>query len=44
VAEDGMVDLPEGAIIISLEFESEGSDGDKSRPVTAWEVPADSVG
>jgi hypothetical protein len=45
VAEDGTVDLPEGAVIISLEFESEGSYGYKSRPVTAWaEVPADGAG
>ena len=40
VAEDGSLDLPAGAIIISLEFESEGAYGYKPRPVSAWvEVP-----
>jgi hypothetical protein len=42
VAEDGTVELPEGAIIISLEFESEGAYGYGSHPALAWaEVPAD---
>jgi hypothetical protein len=42
VAQDGSIELPEGAIIISLVFESEGAYGYHSRPVSAWaEVPAD---
>jgi hypothetical protein len=42
VAEDGTLDLPDGASIISLEFESEGAYGYGSRPVRAWvDVPAD---
>jgi hypothetical protein len=41
VAEDGTIELPDGSVIISLDFESEGSYGYKSRPVAAWaEVPA----
>jgi hypothetical protein len=36
VAEDGTVELPEGAMIIVLEFGSQGPYGYKSRPVTAW--------
>ncbi len=45
VAEDGSIELPEGAVIISLEFESEGSYGYNRRPVAAWaEVPADTAG
>ena len=45
VAEDGTVDLPDGAIVISLDFESEGPYGYQARPVTAWiEVPAESAG
>jgi hypothetical protein len=44
VAEDGTVDLPDGAIVISLDFESEGPYGYQARPVTAWvEIPAESV-
>ena len=40
VAEDGTVELPEGAIIISLVFEGEGPYGFQTRPVRAWaEVP-----
>ena len=40
VAEDGTVELPEGAIIISLDFEGEGPYGYETRPVRAWaEVP-----
>ena len=45
VAEDGTVDLPESAVIVSLEFETEGLYGYGSRPSKAWaEVPVDSVG
>jgi hypothetical protein len=36
VAEDGTVELPEGAVIISLEFESEGSYGYETRPARVW--------
>ena len=32
VAKDGTVDIPEGATIISLEFESEGAYGYDNRP------------
>jgi hypothetical protein len=40
VAKDGSVDLPEGATIISLEFESEGAYGYESRPSRVWvDVP-----
>ena len=40
VADDGTVELPEGAAIIALEFGSQGPYGYKSRPVTAWaDVP-----
>jgi hypothetical protein len=40
VAKDGTVDLPEGATIISLEFESEGAYGYDSRPSRVWvDVP-----
>jgi hypothetical protein len=43
VAEDGAVELPDGALIISLEFESAGPYGYESRPVRAWvQVPAES--
>ncbi len=42
IAQDGSVELPEGALIITIEFESEGSYGYQRRPITAWaEVPAD---
>ncbi len=45
VAEDGSIELPEGAVIISLEFESEGSYGYDRRPVAAWaEVPTGTAG
>ena len=41
VAKDGTVDLPEGATIISLQFESEGSYGYDTRPAKVWvDVPA----
>jgi len=41
VAADGTVDLPEGAVIISLQFESEGSYGYDTRPARVWvDVPA----
>ena len=41
VATDGTVDLPEGATIISLEFESEGAYGYDNRPARVWvDVPA----
>ena len=41
VAEDGTVELPEGANIISLDFEGEGPYGYETRPVRAWvELPA----
>ena len=41
VAKDGSVDLPEGATIIWLEFESEGAYGYDSRPARVWvDVPA----
>ena len=44
VAEDGTVDLPVEAAIVSLEFEGEGPYGYRTRPVTAWAVvPAESV-
>jgi hypothetical protein len=44
VGEDGTVELPAGAVIISLDFESGGPYGYKSRPVAAWvEVPADAT-
>ena len=36
VAEDGTVELPEGAVIISLEFESQGSYGYQTRPARVW--------
>jgi hypothetical protein len=40
IAADGTVELPDGAVIISVEFESEGSYGYERRPVTAWvEIP-----
>ena len=42
IAGDGTVELPDGAIVISLAFESEGPYGYQARPVTAWvEVSAD---
>lgn len=42
VAEDGTVELPAGASIISLEFEGEGAYGYKTRPVSAWvHIPVD---
>jgi hypothetical protein len=40
VAKDGTVDLPEGATIIWLEFESEGAYGYDNRPARVWvDVP-----
>jgi hypothetical protein len=40
VGEDGTIEVPDDATVISLEFESEGSYGFKRRPVAAWvEVP-----
>jgi hypothetical protein len=40
VAKDGTVDLPEGATIIWLQFESEGAYGYDSRPARVWvDVP-----
>jgi hypothetical protein len=42
VDEDGTLELPDGAIIFSLEFEDEGADGYGRHPAIAWvELPAD---
>jgi hypothetical protein len=43
IAEDGTLELPAGAAIVSLEFESEGAYGYRPHPVAVWaEVPAES--
>ena len=40
-AEDGTVELPDNAVIISLDFEGQGAYGYQTRPVRAWvELPA----
>jgi hypothetical protein len=45
VAEDGSIELPDGATIISLEFESEGAYGFGNHPAAAWVVvPVDGAG
>ena len=42
VADDGAVELPDGAVVVALEFEDEGGLGYGRRPVTAWgEVPVE---
>ena len=38
VAADGAVELPEGAELVSLEFDSEGSYGFERRPSILWAV------
>jgi hypothetical protein len=44
IGEDGSVDLPDGAVIVSLEFDSAGPYGYQARPVRAWvEVPAEAA-
>ena len=40
VTAEGTIDLPEGAVIVSVDFEDPGSHGSGRRPAAAWaEVP-----
>ncbi len=36
VTTEGTVDLPEGSVIVALDFEDEGGLGSDRRPATAW--------
>ena len=36
VTKEGTVDLPDGAVIVALDFEDEGGLGSGRRPATAW--------
>jgi hypothetical protein len=36
VTMEGTVDLPEGSVIVALDFEDEGGLGSDRRPATAW--------
>lgn len=38
VSDDGSIDLPVGAHVISIEFEDEGGLGNQRRPAVAWVV------
>jgi hypothetical protein len=43
LAADGMMDLPEGAVVVALDFEDDGSLGLRRWPATAWvQVPVHS--
>ena len=42
LAEDGTVELPEGAVTVSVVFESEGPFGQDTKPAAVWvELPHD---
>jgi hypothetical protein len=42
VTKEGTVDLPDGSVIVALDFEDEGGLGSDRRPATAWvAVPVD---
>jgi hypothetical protein len=36
VTKEGTVDIPEGAVIVALDFEDDGGLGSDRRPATAW--------
>ena len=38
IDEDGRFDLPEGATVVTVQFEFEGGLGSRQRPAVAWVV------
>ena len=44
VTAEGIVDLPDGAVLVALDFMDEGGQGAGRRPETAWaEVPSETI-
>jgi len=44
VTAEGFIDLPDGAVLVALDFVDEGGQGAGRRPETAWvEVPGETV-
>jgi hypothetical protein len=44
VTEENTIDLPDGAVLVALDFVDEGGQGAGRRPATAWaEVPSETV-